>query len=104
LAQENVQTWSEEARTMVQSVHEWFNWKPTLNWHLLCHWHDVVAIHGPVRGYWAWVMERFNKQMKLLVYTTNFKNVHVRFSLGYSKVPIETNLLLWLKASRRIQI
>lgn len=39
----------------------------------------MIKTHGPVRRYWAWVMERMNKQFKQLIYTTNFKNVEVCF-------------------------
>ena len=65
---------------MAKGLHTWMGWKDvTLNWHLLVHWHSVVEIHGPVRGYWAWVMERYHKLLRL-IYTTHFKNVHVRAS------------------------
>jgi len=43
----------------------------------LAHWSLIVETHGPVRRYWAWVMERMNKMMKKLIYTTNFKKVEV---------------------------
>ena len=76
----NVAEWSTEARAMAKKLFEWNpEWEVTLNWHLICHWETIVNTHGPVRRYWAWVMERFNGLMKHLIYTTNFKDVQASF-------------------------
>lgn len=58
----------------------------TLNWHMIAHWESVVKTHGPVRRYWAWVMERLNKKFKNLIYTTNFKNVEIEAVKRYERL------------------
>jgi len=99
LTQENVMQWSNEARPLVKQLHEAFGWPSvTLNWHMICHWESVILANGPVRRYWAWVMERFNKRMKGLVYTTNFKNVEVLPFFLFSFFPFLSSFsLLWCR-------
>jgi hypothetical protein len=66
-----------------QNIHEILIWlrRMPLIISQIVHWEAFVILHGPVRNYWAWVMERLNRKMKQITYTTNLKSVEVWFLL-----------------------
>jgi len=75
---ENVEDWSDRAVDVATRIHTDANWnQATLNWHLIIHWEHIVFIHGKIGRYWLWVLERLIRKVKLLLSSTNNKNVQI---------------------------
>jgi len=75
---ENVEDWTDRAVDVATRIHTDANWnQATLNWHLIIHWEHIVFIHGKIGRYWLWVLERLIRKVKLLLSSTNNKNVQI---------------------------